>query len=244
MKAKQNSKRLFLWSGPRNISTTLMYAFAQRSDTVVYDEPLYGAYLLKTEAEEYHPGAKEIIDSMSSSYVYVIEQMLGRHKKPVAFFKNMAHHLLDVDENFLKEGINIILTRDPKEMLPSFDKVISNPKIEDVGYKAHVDLVERLELLKAKYVVLDATLLLKNPVGVLKKLCQACGIVFDSGMLKWNRGSRPEDGIWAKYWYGNVHQSMGFQEYKVKTTSFPARLEPLLEECRVYYDVLKKKALK
>ncbi|MDG1350678.1 MAG: sulfotransferase family protein [Crocinitomicaceae bacterium] len=244
MKAKQNSKRLFLWSGPRNISTTLMYAFAQRSDTVVYDEPLYGAYLSKTEAKEYHPGAKEIIDSMSSSYVDVIEQMLGRHKKPVAFFKNMAHHLLDVDQSFLKEGMNIILTRDPKEMLPSFDKVISNPKIEDVGYKAHVDLVERLELLQAKYVVLDATLLLKNPVGVLKKLCQACGIAFDCGMLKWNRGPRPEDGIWAKYWYGNVHRSMGFQEYKLKTTSFPARLEPLLEECRIYYDVLKKKALK
>jgi hypothetical protein len=34
--------RLSVWSGPRNVSTALMYSFRQRSDTVVVDEPLYG----------------------------------------------------------------------------------------------------------------------------------------------------------------------------------------------------------
>ena len=33
--------RLNVWSGPRNVSTALMYSFAQRSDTRVVDEPLY-----------------------------------------------------------------------------------------------------------------------------------------------------------------------------------------------------------
>jgi hypothetical protein len=33
------------WSGPRCCSTSLMYAFAQRSDTQVLDEPLYASYL-------------------------------------------------------------------------------------------------------------------------------------------------------------------------------------------------------
>ena len=37
--------RINLWSGPRNVSTALMYSFAQRSDTAVVDEPLYGHYL-------------------------------------------------------------------------------------------------------------------------------------------------------------------------------------------------------
>ncbi|MBQ36281.1 MAG: sulfotransferase family protein, partial [Gemmatimonadaceae bacterium] len=32
-------QRLCLWSGPRNISTALMYCFAQRADTQVVDEP-------------------------------------------------------------------------------------------------------------------------------------------------------------------------------------------------------------
>ena len=32
--------RISMWSGPRNISTTMMYSFAQRADTVVVDELL------------------------------------------------------------------------------------------------------------------------------------------------------------------------------------------------------------
>ena len=42
--------RVALWSGPRNISTALMYAFAQRADTTVVDEPLYAHYLSHTDA--------------------------------------------------------------------------------------------------------------------------------------------------------------------------------------------------
>lgn len=244
MKASHNCKRLFLWSGPRNISTTLMYSFAQRKDTAVFDEPLYAAYLSNSNANNYHPGAKEIIASMPCSYQSVINQMLGPQQKPVVFFKNMAHHFLKTDIELLSKGMNIILTRNPVEMLPSFDKVISNPKIEDIGYKAHVDLLKDLESNRLDYVVLDATYLLKNPEGVLRKLCKSCGIPFDSNMLEWTAGSRPEDGVWAKYWYDNVHRSTGYQPYKEKTATFPKHLLPLLKECEDYYRILQSKALK
>ena len=244
MKVSHNCKRLFLWSGPRNISTTLMYSFAQRMDTVVFDEPLYAAYLSNSKAFNYHPGAKEIIASMPYSYQSVISQMLRPQKKPVAFFKNMAHHLLKNDFELMSKGMNIILTRNPFEMLPSFDKVISNPKIEDVGYKAHVELLRDLDSNRIDYVVLDATFLLKNPEGVLRKLCKSCGIKFDSNMLEWTAGSRPEDGVWAKYWYDNVHRSTGYQPYKEKTDSFPKHLLPLLKECEGFYSMLQSKALK
>ena len=40
-----------LWSGPRNVSTALMYSFAQRNDVRVVDEPLYGHYLKVTGAQ-------------------------------------------------------------------------------------------------------------------------------------------------------------------------------------------------
>ena len=39
---------LFVWSGPRNISTALMRSFENRIDTKVYDEPFYAYYLKKT----------------------------------------------------------------------------------------------------------------------------------------------------------------------------------------------------
>ena len=244
MKANSNCKRLFLWSGPRNISTTLMYSFAQRLDTVVFDEPLYGAYLSKSNAHKYHPGAREIMASMTISYQSVFNQMLGPQRKPVAFFKNMAHHILEPDIKLMSRGMNIILTRHPIEMLPSFDKVISNPKIDDVGYKAHVDLLNYMDSYKLDYVVLDATFLLKNPERVLRKLCKACGIAFDPTMLEWTSGSRPEDGVWAKYWYQNVHRSTGFQPYTEKSDPFPKHLLPLLKECERFYSVLVSKSLK
>ena len=244
MKANSNCKRLFLWSGPRNISTTLMYSFAQRLDTVVVDEPLYGSYLSNSNAHKYHPGAKEIMASMTTSYQSVFNQMLGPQRKPVAFFKNMAHHILEPDIKLMSRGMNIILTRHPIEMLPSFDKVISNPKIDDVGYKAHVDLLNFMDSYKLDYVVLDATFLLKNPERVLRKLCKACGIAFDPTMLEWTSGSRPEDGVWAKYWYQNVHRSTGFQPYTEKSDPFPKHLLPLLKECERFYSVLVSKSLK
>ena len=40
--------RINCWSGPRNISTSFMYAFRQRSDTTVFDEPIYAHYLRVT----------------------------------------------------------------------------------------------------------------------------------------------------------------------------------------------------
>tara|TARA_B100000674_G_scaffold147445_1_gene116676 strand:+ start:621 stop:1286 length:666 start_codon:yes stop_codon:yes gene_type:complete len=221
-----------------------MYSFAQRLDTVVFDEPLYGAYLSKSNAHKYHPGAKEIMASMTISYQSVFNQMLGPQKKPIAFFKNMAHHLFEPDIKLMSKGMNIILTRNPIEMLPSFDKVISNPKIDDVGYKAHVDLLNYMDSYKLDYVVLDATFLLKNPERVLRKLCKACGIAFDPTMLEWTSGSRPEDGVWAKYWYQNVHRSTGFQPYTEKSDPFPKHLLPLLKECERFYSVLVSKSLK
>ena len=32
---------IFMWSGPRNLSTALMRSFENRSDTKVIDEPFY-----------------------------------------------------------------------------------------------------------------------------------------------------------------------------------------------------------
>lgn len=46
-------------SGPRNISTALMYSFAQRPGCAVFDEPMYGVYLKKLDPD--HPGKEEVL---------------------------------------------------------------------------------------------------------------------------------------------------------------------------------------
>ena len=227
--------RINLWSGPRNISTALMYSFAQRADTQVLDEPLYGFYLNNSTADEYHPGAADIINTMENNGDEVMRNLTVLDASPVYFFKNMTHHLLDLERDYLRNFVNVILTRNPVEMLPSFAKVIPYPTMRDVGYQLHIDLIQDLEAMSLPVIVIDAKNILLNPKAQLTKLCEAVGIPFDEAMLGWEKGARPEDGIWAKYWYANVHNSTGFQPYTRKTEPFPKYLEPLLEECEACY---------
>jgi hypothetical protein len=235
------TKRICLWSGPRNISTALMYSFAQRSDTQVFDEPLYAHYLSQSDAHQYHPGAEEILATMENDGEKVVEMMMAPHSKPVVFFKHMTHHLFDIKLDFLKECINVILTREPKPMLVSFDKVIPNPTMQDVGYAAHLMLMDQLERIGQKPIVLDSKDILLNPRETLTNFCEDIGIPFEDSMLSWEAGPIPEDGVWAKYWYANVHRSTGFAPYRKKEIEFPERLEPLLEKCQTIYEKLTSK---
>ena len=235
MKSKDGITRICLWSGPRNISTTLMYSFAQRDDIVVVDEPLYASYLSNTNANEYHPGASEIIASQENDGEKVIDWMMGSHDKPLVFFKNMTHHLLDLDRSFMKDVVNVILTRDPKEMIPSFVKVIENPTIGDIGYADHTNLQNYFEENNIPYIVLDSKFILQNTKGVLQQFCGLIGVDFDENMLEWEKGARKEDGVWAKYWYGNIHDSTGFMDYKPKLEKFPEKYQSLLHSCTAHY---------
>lgn len=235
---KDSVKRICLWSGPRNISTALMYSFAQRKDTLVVDEPLYAHYLKSTDADSYHPGAEEILGTMEQDGQKVIAKMLGPHEKEIVFFKQMTHHLVNIDYEFLKHTINIILTRDPKEMLSSYAKAIRNPSMKDVGYAAHLELYQYLESIDYPPIVLDSGKILLKPKVGLQNLCKKLNIPFLESMLSWNEGPIKEDGCWAKYWYKSVHNSTGFKPYKAKNERFPDHLNDLLSRCQPIYEQL------
>lgn len=235
--------RINLWSGPRNISTALMYSFAQRNDTIIFDEPLYAHYLSNTPAKTYHPGADEVLQSQENDGNNVVKMMMGEHSTSVVFFKQMTHHLVELDWNFILNCVNIILTRDPHDMLLSFINQIENPQLVDTGYAAHHELLSFLKKHESLPIVLDGKNVLLNPEKVLKTLCERLEIPFQKSMLSWKAGARKEDGVWAKHWYQNVHKSEGFTEYKPKNASLPKRLQPLYKECMPYYNELKKLAI-
>jgi len=232
-------KRICLWSGPRNISTALMYSFGQRSDTTIVDEPLYAHYLCSTSANEYHPGSKEVLLFQENNGEKVVKKMLGDlFQTPVVFFKHMTHHLINLDRSFLKETENIILTRDPKEMITSFIKQIPNPVITDTGYPQHLELYDYLCSIGKPPLIVDSKDLLLNPKKKLTELCAYLAIPFQEGMLRWEAGPRKEDGVWAKYWYHNVHKSTGFRVYQAKNEPLPVSLMSLYEECDTIYKQL------
>lgn len=233
------TKRICVWSGPRNISTALMYSFAQRADTTVVDEPLYAHYLTSTNAHEYHPGAEEVIADQENDGQKVIEDVVfGDYDTPVVFIKHMTHHLVDLDWSFMKDTINVILTREPREMLTSFIKQIPNPTLRDTGYPQHLELMEYLQGIGQNPIVIDSKDVLINPRKKLTEICEHLGISFDEDMLHWEAGARPEDGIWAKYWYHNVHKSTGFQPYQPKNELLPERLKDILESSIEIYQTL------
>ena len=238
------TKRICLWSGPRNVSTALMYAFAQRSDTHVIDEPLYAHYLHSTDRATAHPGIAAVMASMSTDAERVIrEVILGPCEKPVLFMKQMAHHLVNIDRSFLEQTLNVFLIRDPREMLLSLTQVIGKPTLADTGLKTQHDLLIDLRAAGQFPPILDARLLLENPSDVLCQLCERLGLPFETAMLSWDMGGNPADGVWARYWYQNVHRSPGFARYRPKSEPFPVKLGDILVECSVYYDVLRRDAI-
>lgn len=236
------TQRICLWSGPRNISTAIMYAFGQRSDTEIVDEPLYAHYLHVTGAK--HPGREEVMASMQIDGKEVIRDViLGPCVKPVLFMKQMAHHLIEIDRSFMRETHNILLIRDPKEMLPSLTKVIGIPKLKDTGLKMQADLLSELHEMGQSPPILDARELLLAPKEVLSILCSRLDLPFEEDMLSWKRGGHSSDGVWAPYWYDNVHKSEGFAPYQPKSAPFPVELNSVLSECLQYYEPLRAEAL-
>ncbi|MEL6536547.1 MAG: sulfotransferase family protein [Bacteroidota bacterium] len=237
-------KRIHLISGPRNISTALMYSFAQRPDTRVVDEPLYAHYLA-THPEVDHPGREEILRSMSQDWREVVNQViLGAYDREVVFLKGMAHHLVNMELDWLPQLTNLFLIRDPKQLIASFAQVIEQPVLRDIGLQESYRLWSQLDANGHRPVVLDSNELLKDPAAMLPRLCEALGISADDAMLSWKPGSRPEDGVWAKYWYQNVHASTGFKKQETSDRSFPKHLKPLLDEAMPYYEHLSANALK
>jgi hypothetical protein len=152
--------------------------------------------------------------------------------------KQMAHHLVDLDRSFLAETINVLLIRDPVQMLPSLAKNLEEPTLRDTGLALQTELYEQLREMGQEPPIIDAKQILLNPRQVLSELCAAIGLPFEESMLRWQAGPRPEDGIWAKHWYHAVHQSTGFQPYVEKSEPMPARLQPLLAECLPHYQQL------
>lgn len=231
-----------MWSGPRNISTAIMYSFRERSDTEVFDEPLYGHYLVHTGID--HPLRDATIADMDCDAGSVIDDLLHtRGAAPHRFYKNMAHHLTGLDRDFLGGLTNIILTRDPREMLPSLVKGFPAANLDSTGLVIQVELVDAMLQEGETPVVLDAQHVLMDPRGVLSQLCHRLGLPWEEAMLTWESGPKPEDGVWAPHWYTNVHRSTGFGTYQPKTDPFPETLIPLLQQCMPLYDRLRKFAI-
>ena len=219
-----------------------MYAWRQRADTTVYDEPFYAHYLSLTARD--HPMFDEVVAAQSTDVSEVIDEViLGPIDTPVYFMKQMAHHLHGVPRGWLHRTENILLTRDPRDMLRSLSVQLPDCGLADTG------LVEQVELLDAVLndggspVVIDSASCSKILPAFLHESANDSASSSTRAMLSWPAGTKPEDGVWAPAWYASVHTSTGFSPYRPSSHPTPDRLGPILDEALPLYERLLEFAL-
>ena len=203
--------RIAMWSGPRNLSTAMMYSFAARGDCAVLDEPFYAAYLVRTGLE--HPMRQDILAAQPTGPAEVVAQLSGPvpAQKPHFYQKHMAQHMIPgIPRDWVHEMVNVFLIRHPARVAASFSAKYDNPTLADIGFVQQVELYDQLAQAGAHPVVIDSGDIRRDPAGMLKRLCAAIGLDWTQRMLHWPRGGHPDDGVWAAHWYGAVHDSTGF----------------------------------
>jgi hypothetical protein len=228
-----------MWSGPRNLSTAMMRSFGARSDTYCVDEPFYAAYLALTGLD--HPMRTEILAAYPTDPEEVARH-LAEGEGPAAIFyqKHMTHHMVDgVPRGWMAKTRNAFLIRHPARVLASYARKMETVNLEAMGFAQQSELFDRAaDIAGQAPVVVDADDILRDPPGVLAALCAALGVTFDHAMLSWERGPKPEDGVWAPHWYDAIWNSTGFSPPPREIPTTPARLAGILEQAIPIYERL------
>ena len=226
--------RLAMWSGPRNISTALMRSWENRPDTRVVDEPLYAYYLNETGLN--HPGRDEVIAAGETSWPAVVADLTAPVDGGVYYQKHMTHHLVpQLPRDWIPALTNVLLIRDPAEVVASYVRARADVVAEDIGL---VQQTELYDLLGADVPVIDAADFLRNPEAYLRWLCAYIGVEFSERMLHWPSGPRGSDGIWAPHWYTAVLASTGFEPYRPRRVQLTGSGLEAARRSRPHYERL------
>jgi hypothetical protein len=225
-----------MWSGPRNISTAMMRAWENRADCVVSDEPLYAHYLAHTGLD--HPARDEVIADGETDCDAVVAALIGPAPgdAPVWYQKHMTHHLLPhIDHGWIRKLRNVLLIRDPREVVASYVKSRAHVEPDDIGLRQQVQLHDELAASGDAPPVIDSGDFLRAPEAHLRALCAWLGIDFSDRMLHWPKGPRASDGIWAPHWYAHVWESTGFEAPQPRTIELTADAAAVAEACLPHY---------
>ncbi len=230
---------LAMWSGPRNISTAMMYAFGNRPDCTALDEPFYAFSLLHHGND--HPMRDAIITANDGDWDTLVARCTAPAPRPVFYQKHMTHHMLPgYDRGWINRLTNAFLIRDPARVLASYVKKWADVSLRDLGFVEQSEIFDMVaQKSGAAPPVIDAEDVLADPRRILTALCGACAVSFDESMLTWPAGPKPFDGNWAPHWYNAAWNSTGFSGPVAKPAGLPADLAKIADEARPYYEKMR-----
>ena len=224
----------------------MMRSFGSRADTIVSDEPFYGAYLKHTGDDQ--AMKDEVIASMDCDWTSVARTQNGAPPEPrlIWYQKHMAHHMEGpVSITDLANHVHAFLIRDPRRVVASYAAKRVQVRPDHLGVARQRAYFDReADRLGHAPPVVDSADILANPAGTLAALCAALGIAFDPAMLHWPPGRRGTDGIWAAHWYGTVEASTGFGAAETAMPQLDAEAEAVAAVCTPHYDYLAAHRLK
>jgi len=229
-----------MWSGPRNLSTAMMYSFAARGDCAAWDEPFYAAYLKMTGMN--HPMRDEIIAAHDNDPDRVAASCRGAAPGGKAHFyqKHMTLHMIPgIDRTFMRACENVFLIRHPARVVASYAKKREGPTLADIGFVQQAELFDEVSSwLGHAPLVIDSADIRANPQAALLGLCSALGLSFTENMLRWPVGPKPYDGVWAPHWYNAVHKSTGFEDPEGALPDLSSEYQRLADQALPYYERL------
>ena len=229
-----------MWSGPRNLSTALMYSFAARGDCAVWDEPFYAAYLKETGID--HPLRAEIVAAHEADPDRVATACRGPipQEKTLFYQKHMTLHMIPgFDRSFMRDCANVFLIRHPARVVASYAKKREGPTLMDIGFVQQAELFDEVAgWLGHAPLVIDSHDIRDDPKTALIRLCAALGIPFTESMLHWPAGGNAADGVWAPHWYEAVHRSSGFEEPEGFLPDLPSDYKRIVDAAMPYYERL------
>lgn len=228
--------KVAMWSGPRNLSTAMMYSFGARADFDVVDEPFYGAYLSLTGQN--HPMRDEVIASMEVDPVRVAKQM-HKHEKPHVYVKHMTQHMIpEISRDWFGDAQHAFLIRHPARVIASYHAKREQPDLMDIGFVQQAEIFDQVRALGHTPIVVDSFDIRADPKSTLTRLCEALNLPWDPAMLSWPKGGHKADGVWAAHWYGAVHNSTGFADPEGNLPELEPHLKDVADAAMPYYEAL------
>ena len=91
-------------------------------------------------------------------------------------FQCTQRNLVELDRDFLTATANVLLIRDPAEVLRSLRHQLGSPRLADTGIAVQSGLFEELRRRGEEPPVVDSRELLLAPAAVLESLCKRLGI--------------------------------------------------------------------
>ncbi len=240
--AQNIAQNIAMWSGPRNISTAMMYAFAARGDCQVWDEPFYAWYLKITGLD--HPLRGKIIAAGITNADEIIT-LCTEPRSKLHYQKHMTQHMLkNLDRSWITDVNNAFLIRSPEQVLASYNQKRQQVSLADIGYAQQLEIFNQVaDHTGTAPPVIDSDKFLQDPQTGLQNLCTVLNIPFSKSMLSWPAGPKSYDGIWAKHWYNAAHQSTGFASPAPKQIILPEGLQKIADQARPIYEKLRQFAL-